>query len=383
MEEKQINDHDDLENAIPVEGAPEGLEPAGEVNDLGNESPNLQTIETSNHSKTKKGGKWIWLGVLVFLLLLVIGVLFGYRDGIRRRLAAEKAVLMEQIAYQLEWTYKDIDGGRYENAKARLDYIIDKYPDFPGIADLMTQVMGHLNQPTATPTRQVVIVPTEPGVTATPDLRDADDKYAQLEKHIANQEWDQAIQTVQSLKENNFDYRTIDVDGLYFIALRNRGIQRIWAGELEQGMYDLSMASALGASDSQAAGAENWASLYMTGASYWDANWLGAVEIFGQLYEQLPFFSDSTGMTTSERYRVALYRLGDQYARQGDYCTASSYYAKSLAVGSNPDIQVTATAFAEACANPVTTPAPSEPTQPPDATPTETPALPDSPTPAP
>ncbi len=54
---------------------------------------------------------------------------------------------------------------------------------------------------------------------------------------------DLAVQTVQSLKESNYDYRTIEVDGLYFIALRNRGIQRIWAGQLEQGMYDLTIAA--------------------------------------------------------------------------------------------------------------------------------------------
>jgi len=276
---------------------------------------------------------------------------------------------MDQIALQLEWTYKDIDAGRYENAKARLDYIIEKYPEFPGIADLMTQVIGKLNEPIPTAT-QIAIATIEPGVTATPDLRGAEEKFTQLTQHIANQEWDLAVQTVQSLKESNFDYRTIEVDGLYFIALRNRGIQRIWAGELEQGMYDLSIAAELGALDSQAAGAESWATTYLTGASYWDVNWPGAVEIFGQLYAQMPYFSDSTGMTTAERYRIALYRLGDQYAAQGDYCTASSYYSQSLAVGDNLDIQVTATAYAEACANPVTTPEP-----PPDQ-PTPTPPLP-------
>lgn len=338
-------------------------QPGTEVNDLSKE-PGLengiepQKPDDSGELAKKKKNKWIWLGILVFIALIAAGVLFGYRDGVQRRIAKGNALLMEQISYQLEWTYKDIDSGRYENAKARLDYIIDKYPEFPGIADLMTQVMGHLNHPTATPTPQVVIATTEPGVTLTPDLRGAEEKYAQLEQAIAKHEWDQAVQTVQSLKENNFDFRTIDVDGLYFIALRNRGIQRIWAGELEQGMYDLTVAADLGALDSEAAGAENWASLYMTGASYWDVNWPGAVQIFEQLYAQMPYFSDSTGMTTSERYRVALYRLGDLYAAQGDFCTASSYYKKSLAVGINLDIQVTANAYAEACAKPPTTPEP-------------------------
>lgn len=348
------------------------------------ESTKSQDALASNGKPGKKRrSKWVWLGVLLFVLFIAAGVFFGYRNGVQRRVANEKALLMEQISLQLEWTYKDMDAGRYENAKARLEYIIDKYPEFPGVADLMAQVLGKMNKPTPTPT-QVVIATQEPGVTVTPDLRGVEEKFTTLTQHITNQEWDLAVQTVQSLKESNFDFRTIEVDGLYFIALRNRGIQRIWAGELEQGMYDLTVASELGALDSQAAGAQSWATTYLTGASFWDVNWPGAVEIFGQLYAQSPYFSDATGMTTAERYRVALYRLGDIYAAQGDYCTASSYYNQSLAVGVNLDIQVTATALAEACAGPVTTPdPPQEDTPVPPEPPQEVTPIPPDPTESP
>ena len=344
-----------------------------ETDILATEQESQEPVSSGGKPKKRRERKWVWLGILIFILFIFTGIFLGYRNGVQRRLANERAILMEQIAYQLEWTYKDINAGRYENAKTRLDYILEKYPEFPGIADLMTQVIGKMNEPTPTPTA-VVIATVEPGVTVTPDFRDAEEKFSQLTQNIANQEWDLAVQTVQSLKESNFDYRTIEVDGLYFIALRNRGIQRIWAGELEQGMYDLSLASELGALDSQAAGAEGWATTYLTGASYWDVNWPGAVEIFGQLYAQSPYFSDSTGMTTAERYRIALYRLGDLYAAQGDYCTASSYYSQSLAVGVNLDIQVTASAYAEACANPVTTPEPPEDVTPTPPEATENPA---------
>ena len=341
-----------------------------------------QPVTNEGKPHKKRRSKWVWLGVLLFVLFIAAGVFLGYRNGVQRRLANEKTLLMEQISLQLEWTYKDMDAGRYENAKARLEYIIEKYPEFPGVADLMTQVIGKLNEPAPTPT-PIAIATVEPGVTVTPDVRGAEEKFAQLTQHINNQEWDLAVQTVQSLKESNFDYRTIEVDGLYFIALRNRGIQRIWAGELEQGMYDLSVAAELGALDSQAAGAESWATTYLTGASFWDVNWPGAVEIFGQLYAQMPYFSDSTGMTTAERYRIALYRLGDQFAAQGDYCNASSYYSQSLAVGGDLDIQVTATAYAEACANPVTTPEPPQDVTPTPPEATENPAPTEEPTVAP
>lgn len=369
----------ELSEANSVEGQLKMDKPDTESSSLASdlESRNTETKPGKPHKK--RNSKWVWLGILLFVLLVLAGVFFGYRNGVQRRIENEKSILMDQIAYQLEWTYKDMDAGRYENAKARLEYIIEKYPEFPGIADLMTQVVGKLNEPTATPT-PIFVATIEPEVTVTPDFRGAEEKFAQLSQHIANQEWDLAVQTVQSLKENNYDYRTIEVDGLYFIAMRNRGIQRIWAGELEQGIYDLTVAAELGALDSQAAGAEGWATTYLTGASYWDVNWLGAVEIFGQLYAQSPYFTDSTGMTTAERYRIALYRLGDQYAAQGDFCTASSYYSQSLSVGVNLDIQVTATAYAEACANPVTTPEPNPDVTPTPPEPTENPQPTEEPT---
>ena len=369
----------ELSEANSVEGQLKMDKPDTESSSLASdlESRNTETKPGKPHKK--RNSKWVWLGILLFVLLVLAGVFFGYRNGVQRRIENEKSILMDQIAYQLEWTYKDMDAGRYENAKARLEYIIEKYPEFPGIADLMTQVVGKLNEPTATPT-PIFVATIEPEVTVTPDFRGAEEKFAQLSQHIANQEWDLAVQTVQSLKENNYDYRTIEVDGLYFIAMRNRGIQRIWAGELEQGIYDLTVAAELGALDSQAAGAEGWATTYLTGASYWDVNWLGAVEIFGQLYAQSPYFTDSTGMTTAERYRIALYRLGDQYAAQGDFCTASSYYSQSLSVGVNLDIQVTATAYAEACANPVTTPEPNLDVTPTPPEPTENPQPTEEPT---
>lgn len=50
----------------------------------------------------KRGGKWVWVGVLVFVLFIAAGVFFGYRNGVQLRLANEKALLMEQISLQLE-----------------------------------------------------------------------------------------------------------------------------------------------------------------------------------------------------------------------------------------------------------------------------------------
>ena len=334
---------------------------------------------------TKKKTRRRWIGAFLLVSLLIVGlaIWLGYRNGVQRRLNNERTLLMDQISLQLELAYKDIADENYENAKIRLEYIIEKYPDFPGASDLLVDVLMHMDAPTPVPTAAVVLETEVPEITPIPDTRAAEEVFGQIEQNIANEEWSQAVENIETLRETNYEFKSVEVDGFYFIAMRNRGIQRIWAGELEQGMYDLSVVGHLGAIDNVAAGAISWASLYMTGASYWDVNWAGAVEIFSQLYEQMPFFSDSSGMTTSERYRVALYRLGDQFAASGDYCSASSYYQRSLAVGVNLDIQVTATWLAETCANPPGEDTTPEPLPDPDATPTPEPELPPTETPDP
>lgn len=318
----------------------------------------------------KRKSKWTWIVFLLAIVIMGLSVFLGYRNGVQRRIQNERNMLMDQIAVQLDWVYKDMDAQRYENARTRLEYIIDKYPGFPGAAELLVEVMMKLEVPTPMPTIPVMEIEEtdEPEITPTPDTRASEEIFVQIGQLIAAEDWNQALDNIQKLKETNYGYKTVEVDGYYFIALRNRGIQRIWAGEIEQGMYDLSVAEQLGAIDSAAAGAKSWGSLYLTGASYWDVNWAGAVDIFSQLYAQMPFFTDSSGMNVTERYRVALYKLGDQFAVNGDYCTAASYYKKSLEVGVNLDIQVTATWLEQTCANPPgeTTP---EPTVDPNATP--------------
>ena len=329
----------------------------------------------------KRKSKWTWIVLLLAIVIMGLSVFLGYRNGVQRRIQNERNMLMDQIAVQLDWVYKDMDAQRYENARTRLEYIIDKYPSFPGAAELLVEVMMKLEVPTPMPTIPVMAIEEtdEPEITPTPDTRASEEIFVQIGQLIAAEDWNQALDNIQKLKETNYGYKTVEVDGYYFIALRNRGIQRIWAGEIEQGMYDLSVAEQLGAIDSAAAGAKSWGSLYLTGASYWDVNWAGAVDIFSQLYAQMPYFTDSSGMNVTERYRVALYKLGDQFAVNGDYCTAASYYKKSLEVGVNLDIQVTATWLEQTCANP-----PGETTPEPTVDPNATPVAPtEEPTPAP
>lgn len=360
----------------PIELAEERVETGLVDEEIEEEDEALEAepLDKSPKKKKKKQGKWIWAALLFLLLALLLGGFLGYRKGIARRMQKQSQQEMQMIEAQLALYFGDMGNKKYENAHARLAWIKSIKPNFPGIDDMLAEAsekMGYV--PTTLPDPVVGIETQEPiqvGETPTPkptlDLAQAEALYSSIQAAIDAQDWHLAVSKILEIKETAFEYKRIMVDGYYFIALRNRGISRIWAGELEQGMYDLSVVDSLGALDNDANGVYQWAANYITATSYWDASWASAVEAFGALYEQSPYFAETGGMTVAERYRIALYQRGEEFARQEDWCTAADYYKRSIEVGLHLDIQVTATAYAEYCANP-----PGQET--PEPTPEETP----------
>ncbi len=327
---------------------------------------------------------WIWLGVLFFVLMLALGVFLGYRQGIARRLVREQTTVVEVAAEQYQLAYADIAAGNFENAKARIEYVITIYPQFPGAPELLRSILMNLEQSTPTATLAMIASLT-PAPSGTPDTRSAEEAFNTITAAVSAKDWQAVVDNVIAIQQINYDYRTVDVAGYYYIALRNLGIQKIQAGQLEQGLFDLSSAEQIGPLDGEAEGVRSWATLYLSGASYWDVNWQRAIEIFQQIKEAYPYMMDASGMTAIERYRVALYRYGDQIAGAGDYCTAYQYYLRSLAVAQDPNVQATADLYKQNCeASRPTEVTPTEPT-PPGETPLppteETPPPTDVPTP--
>ena len=327
-----------------------------------------------------KRGPWTWIGIGFIFLALALAIFFGYQRGVAMRVKQQESTVLTRVSNQLELTYADMAAGSYANAKERLLYILRISPNFPGAAELLAQVETNLLASTPIPSEPTPIIPEatpEPEFTPTPDLRGAEEVYNHLVAQIQGQAWSDAIQTVATLKENFYEYRTLEVDGLHFIALRNDGVQKINSGRLEQGMYELSVAERLGALDGQADGARYWASVYLTGASHWDTNWQQVLEIFEPLSQQMPSLSDESGLTARDRYRIALYRLGDQFNGQGDPCSAVAFYQRSLEQGEDAQVRQNLGYIQQACdasRQPEPTPIPPEPS--PDAAPTEAPTEP-------
>ena len=323
-----------------------------------NEMDSDQGLSLKTRSpKAKKHGGWWVLGAILFVVLaLAFGVWSGYSRGVGRRVTAQKDNQLTIAAQQLTLAYEDLDKNQLDTAKQRIEYILKIYPDFPGAQEMLVDIQMRMGLPThAAPTLALPPLETPTGPTSTPDLRGVDELFNATKALVSEQKWAEALVNILSLRERYYDYKTAQVDGFYYVSLRNDGINKIYSGKLEQGIWELNEAAQIGALDNQAAGAITLANMYVTGASYWDNNWPEAIRIFDELRQTYPNLTDATGMSTTERYRVALYKQGALFAAQNDFCTALDYYQRSLAVAPDQQIAAQATIAETECNKPAPT----------------------------
>jgi tetratricopeptide (TPR) repeat protein len=306
--------------------------------------------------------RWIlWTVVAVLLLAMIAGgsAYAGYNSAIKERMRNQAAQVADEAANQYILAQQDIALGNYDRARQRLEYIIQIDPNYPNASDQLASVLTQ-QRITATPT----LAPT-PTLTPTPDYRSRDDLFTQAQNMLAAKDWTGTIDTLLLLRKNYPDYMAVKVDDMLFVALRNRGIDKIAnQHDLEGGNYDLTLAERFGPLDTEANNWREWADLYIRGASFWDVDWAQAVYYFSQLADAVPNMSDSAGWTASNRYRDALLGYGDWLASQSKWCEAQTQYDTYMSLLADPQVEPTAAYTADKC---------RQASAPPPALPSETP----------
>jgi tetratricopeptide (TPR) repeat protein len=321
-------------------------------------------------SRLRKSRRWLWAlgGVLLLLLTTVSGGYAGYRSALNDRLQKEAANLAMVALAQYQLGLEDLAAGRYETALDRFEYVIELDANFPGAAEKLTEAMlamAMVSTPTPRPTPTIAITPT-------PDLRSVEELFATAVQHMRSKEWDMAIQTLDRLREEDLSFRPLDVDGMYYIALRYRGVQKIiFEGNLERGMYDLSLAENFGPLDHEANGYRNWARLYVAGASFWEIDWERVLSHFSQIYRALPNLRDGSNMTAVERFRRASIGYADQLVAAEDACAALEHYTNALSITEDAEVRAKMDAAFLICYPPEPTPEPVVNTPTPTPTTTE------------
>ena len=329
--------------------------------DNGDTAPNHidPAVPVQDEVKVLKARRWPWILLGLFILLggAAFGVWLGYRSGIQMRLTRHANDVAIAATTQFQLALVDQAAERYSMAQKRLEFVIQLDPNFPGVAQKLAEVMlanAIANAPTEIPSPTPVIIPT-------PDNRGVEELIKQAQENLRAKDWTKAIDALDVLRKTDINYRTVDADGMYYMALRSRGIDKILKeGNLEGGLYDLALAERFGPLDGDAAGYRTWARLYLAGASFWGVDWPKVLDYFSQIINALPNLRDGT-MTAIERYHVALMRYGDQLALKEQYCDAQQLYEQAQTIGSSPEIEATLTYLKNQCSPPATkTPKPTK-----------------------
>jgi tetratricopeptide (TPR) repeat protein len=345
----------------------------------GNEIPS-NSAEEGTPQKRKRGG-WIALGILAMLIIVFVGVAIGYNSAIQVRTTEEVNQRLIVATTQYELGLQDIKNANYDLAKKRLEYVIQIYPNYPGAADKLAQVLVAMAQNGQNANTTISVPTVEP----TKDTRGAAAIFMQAQQQLATaqvdqaqqgvpaaqiaQDWQNLYDSVNSLRDLDPTYQAVKVDGLYYLALRNVGINNIKAGNLEVGIYQFSVAERIAPLDKDADNYRQLAETYINGSSFWGINWQIAVNNFLLLYQSYPYFSDFNGVTSKQRYAGALIGLGDTYETAYDWCDAEAQYSTSASIISSQSVTDKLTLASANCANPPATPTP---TPNPEWTPTPT-----------
>ncbi len=329
--------------------------------------------------KKPRRGRAVLFGILLVLLLGAVGGGLGYQRGINERLAQQNQQVLTEAATQFQYGVQQMVNGNYALARTHFEYVIKIYPSFPGLTEKYTEVMVKLAE-SSNPTIQPQATPTLTNL-------NAEGLFNQATQEVQAMQWEAAMSTLEALRNEDTAYRTLEVDGLYFTTLRHRAIDMIVKeGNLEEGLYLLSLVNRYAPLDHDAVNYSSWARLYLTGASYWDIDWEQVINYFSQLAAAFPNMHDGNGWTANDRLIKASEYYGDQLAAADEYCSAVNYY--QIAVNANPteDLQDKYNYSFLKCHPPTKVPKPTdtpgpeiteEPTEPttePPAEPTETPA---------
>jgi len=331
---------------------------------------------------TTSRGTWILIAVVGIITLLIIAGMSaygGYRSGMFQQQAASATLIAQQLQAQYDMALEDMANGRYDIARQRLEWIIKTQPDYPGVTDQLAEAIMRISI-TASPT----VAPTSTA-TPTPDTRSIDELFAQAQQAMAAGDWTNAIENLLKLRKTTPEFHAIEIDGMLYISLRNRGVDKIKASDLEGGTYDLTLAERFGPLDTEAANWRDWAEMYITGASFWEVDWSQVINYFEQLVLIAPNLMDASGWTSTYRLYTGYARYGDLLAADGKWCEAQMYYVKALAIQTGEGLKPTARYAEDKCSSGqerkkrTPTPPPEQPSDTPEAPPeTSTPTPPTS-----
>ncbi|MGH2627981.1 MAG: hypothetical protein ACRDHY_15180, partial [Anaerolineales bacterium] len=192
------------------------------------------------------------------------------------------------------------------------------------------------------------------------DLSSLEGIYQQAVAAHSVEDWTGTLEALLALRRIDPAFRLGEVNVLMASALRNRGLGKIFAGDREQGIYDLALAERFGPLDGQAANWRSTAAFYSFANSYFGLDWATATNLFSQ--------ACAAGVWDScYKFAVSARKYAELLAGT-DPCAASVHYALSLQTLSDAAVAPTATHAASLCLTATALPATGTATETPTPT---------------
>ncbi len=360
------------EVTVPVETVKKARKSAQKATTETIESTTSQeeVTEQPEPARKKGRGKWIWLGILIMLVIAALGTGYGYLSAIKARTVAEENQKLEIATTQFVMAQQDQANGNLKMARQRLEYVLQVYPEYPGITDKLAEVMLALslaNSNAAEPQPTLEVVAT---VVPTKDTSQVSVLFVQAQNQLAASDWPGLLETVNKMRDIDPSYEAIKVDGMYYYALRYNGIRKVNAGRFEPGMYYFAMAERIAPLDVEVESVKAWAQMYQIAASWYGVNWQKAADNFYTLYQQMPNMIDAEGVTAKQRYVNSMEGIGDNLMLIYDYCNAATQYSAAKDILVSDQLLAKIQQAQEYCANPPMTPTPTVDPNAPVPTPT-------------
>jgi tetratricopeptide (TPR) repeat protein len=272
-------------------------------------------------------------------VVLLIAAGSGYATGLTAAEATRSGASASAVDEQFNLGVEDLLAGRYDLARQRFEYVLSIEPANPDAAELLERARAALFVPTSTPG------PTPTPITPTPtlDVASLDGLFEQAQGAFAQGDWGRVLEASLLIRARDPQHRRAEINTLLAQALRSRGVQRILSGDFELGIYDLALAERFGPLDGGAVAWRNSAAFYTFANSFFVVDWIRAVENFRQLCVADLWDSCS-------KYARAALEYGHILLASGTPCAASTQYAISLDIRSNPALEPTADYAADRCA---------------------------------
>jgi hypothetical protein len=315
----------------------------------------LQTGNLRKIAERQSQAGWRWLGVLGLFIIFALGCLIGYGMAIKARQDAELQQRLTAATTQYMLSLQDIENNNLTMAKTRLEYVIQIYPEYPDATVKLTEVMVALAQTNP----EAALNPTVATPIPTVDARSLETMYTQAQQQLAGQDWEGLFTTVNAIRNLDPTYNAVKVDGMYYAALRNVAINRINSGNLETGIYYITLAGKIGPVDTDAQAAYNRAKMFLDASASFGAAWERALNGFESLYTMYPYMVDVNGVTVTQRYAESLKGYGDLLQASLDWCGAVEKYEQSMSIMTLDSTTAIIEDARNKCANPPPTPTPT------------------------